>query len=382
MMASPRGGYRMKCPECIYSNPEGVKFCLNCGKNFSSEDEIQDPNQLFYEFASYVDGIPRNHRSIVPNIKNIFSRVFRKHSILEAERLFIVGTAITTPKIEDVKETWPKPWLFARVFIFALLTFLGLHIGLIWFQNINFLPGLIVVGAFAVPLTTLIFFWEMNAPQNIAIYRIIYVVFIGGILSMLAALVFFNLLKNNINPITIGIVEELAKAVTVIYFVRNQKYRYILNGLLIGAAVGAGFAAFETAGYALRSLLTGSFETLYNTLLWRSVLAPGGHVAWAALIGAAFLRARENENFSLSILVKPKFIRIFLLVVLIHALWDTDIPGMFPYGHSILMAISWVVAFRMIQLGLKEIAEKKSQLPEEPKESTVTAKIISKVKQP
>ncbi len=49
------------------------------------------------------------------------------------------------------------------------------------FENINFIPGLIVVNCFAVPFTTLIFFWEMNAPQNIAIYKIVYVVFIGGI---------------------------------------------------------------------------------------------------------------------------------------------------------------------------------------------------------
>ncbi len=34
---------------------------------------------------------------------------------------------------------------------------------------------------------------------------------------MLAALVFFDILKNNINPITIGVSEELAKAVTVIF---------------------------------------------------------------------------------------------------------------------------------------------------------------------
>ncbi|MFK9090737.1 PrsW family glutamic-type intramembrane protease [Bacillus salipaludis] len=64
--------------------------------------------------------------------------------------------------------------------------------------------------------------------------------------------------------IMIGIAEELAKAVTVIYFVRRLKYKYILNGLLLGAAVGAGFAAFETAGYALRGLLSGNIQTLYT----------------------------------------------------------------------------------------------------------------------
>ena len=48
-----------------------------------------------------------------------------------------------------------------------------------------------------------------------------------------------------------GIVEEVAKLLTVVVIMRNVRYKYILNGILFGATVGAGFAAFETAGYAL-----------------------------------------------------------------------------------------------------------------------------------
>ncbi|MEH7303988.1 PrsW family intramembrane metalloprotease [Neobacillus drentensis] len=349
----------MKCQHCVYSNPDGVKFCLNCGEKFFKNNTLEDENSFFYEFAHYVDMVPKFERSIEPKFQNLFSRVFRNHSELEAERLFIVGTALTTPKITEVKDTWPKPWLFARVFIIALLAFVGFYIGVSYFRNVNFIPGLIIVGASAVPFTTLTFFWEMNAPQNIAFYRVIYVVMIGGILSMLVALVFFDILKNMINPITIGIAEELAKAITVITFVRYRKYRFILNGLLIGAAVGAGFAAFETAGYALRALLSGDGAKLYNTILWRGIFAPGGHVAWAALTGAAFCRVQGDHPFNLNMLFRFKFLRVFILVVLIHALWDTPISGMFPYGQVFLMAASWIVVFLLIRAGLKEIGERK-----------------------
>ncbi|MEC1525888.1 PrsW family intramembrane metalloprotease [Neobacillus niacini] len=347
----------MKCPQCVYSNPDEVKFCLSCGEKFLKNNGAEDENSFFYEFAHYVDMVPNVERSIEPKFQNIFSRVFRNHSELEAERLFIVGTALTTPKISEVKETWPKPWLFARVFIIALLIFAGFYIGANYFGNWNFIPGVIIVGAFAVPFSTLIFFWEMNAPQNIAFYRVIYYVLTGGILSMLAAIVFFDILKNNINPITIGIVEELAKAIMVIAFVRYRKYKYILNGLLIGAAVGAGFAAFETAGYALRSLLTGDGANLYNTIMIRGIFAPGGHVAWAALTGAAFCRVQGDHPFNLRMLFRIKFLRVFMLVVAIHALWDTPIQGMFPYGHVFLMIASWIVVFLLIRAGLKEIGK-------------------------
>lgn len=107
----------MKCPHCAYSNSEGVKFCLNCGH------EIVDHNEnysIFYLFAHRVDKIPRNERSVEPKFRNIFSRVFRQHSEMEAERLFIVGTGLTTPKIEEVVNTWPKPWLLQGSFLLRL----------------------------------------------------------------------------------------------------------------------------------------------------------------------------------------------------------------------------------------------------------------------
>lgn len=361
----------MNCPHCDHSNPGGTKRCLKCDHEFL-HDMNTDSNSLFYEFAQLVDGLPMQHRSVRPKLQNIFSRVFRKHSDVEAERLFIVGTSLTTPTIDEVVATWPKPWLFTRVFLIALLSYLGLYMGVSLFGNINFLPGLIVVGAFAVPFTTLIFFWEMNAPQNIAIYKIVYVVFIGGILSLLVALVFYDILRNNINPITIGIVEELSKVVAVIFFVRSLKYKYILNGLLLGAAIGVGFAAFETAGYALRALLSNSYHSLYYTILWRSVFSPGGHVAWAALAGAAICRVQGDSKFRFSMLFQPKFLLIFFLVVALHALWDSPLVGQYPIGQIILTVISWVVVFHMIRVGLTEIIEKKRNL-------TITEKAISRL---
>ena len=358
----------MNCPHCIKAVSEGDPYCLNCGYEFGEEFFLRnktkpEPNSKFYEFANRVDGIPKGHRSVAPKFQNIFSRVFRKHSDIEAERLFIVGTALTTPKLEEVVATWPKPWLFARVFFISLIAYLGLFLGVSFFKNINFVPGLIIVGSFAVPFSTLIFFWEMNAPQNIPIYKIVYVVFIGGILSLLIALVFYDVLgRFDNNPITIGIVEELSKVVAVIFFVRHLQYRYVLNGLLLGAAIGVGFAAFETAGYALRALLSDSFHMLYFTILWRSIFSPGGHVAWAALTGAAMCIVQGDKKFRWGMLFKPKFLSIFAAVVLMHALWDSPLFGQYIFGQVILMAASWVLVFIMIRKGLKQIAEKKWQL--------------------
>ena len=52
-----------------------------------------------------------------------------------------------------------------------------------------------------------------------------------------------------------GVVEEIGKVVIVYWFLRRLGKLSILSGLLIGASVGAGFAAFESAGYALKPVI-------------------------------------------------------------------------------------------------------------------------------
>ena len=94
---------------------------------------------------------------------------------------------------------------------------------------------------------------------------------------------------------------------------RSVRYKYILNGILFGATVGAGFAAFETAGYALNEgFLPGMLQALVNgqsqtaathqgvvlmlqILRLRGVLAPLGHVAWTAVAAGAFWRVKTRQ---------------------------------------------------------------------------------------
>ena len=52
-----------------------------------------------------------------------------------------------------------------------------------------------------------------------------------------------------------GATEETGKALALLIVLGSPRYRWQLNGLLFGAAVGAGFAGFESAGYALGAAL-------------------------------------------------------------------------------------------------------------------------------
>ncbi len=61
------------------------------------------------------------------------------------------------------------------------------------------------------------------------------------------------------------------------------------DGLVIGVAVGMGFAALETMGYAFVALIAsrGDIGAVEQMLLLRGVLSPAGHMAWTGLACAA-----------------------------------------------------------------------------------------------
>ena len=63
------------------------------------------------------------------------------------------------------------------------------------------------------------------------------------------------------------------------------------EGMIIGATVGAGFAAFESSGYALKAFLENADDhgvlNIVGTEAVRAVSAPFGHIMWTAILGGA-----------------------------------------------------------------------------------------------
>lgn len=365
----------MNCPHCDHFREQGAKFCPNCGARLTLDPEAEEKATSEYELTdaslrgvmgNIADTINRAAGVSTPSelkLREVFSGVFDKHTEEDAEQLFFVGTSKTTPELAEVAETWPRPWLFARVFGLVALLYFGLYLGVEWFHNLNLLPGLITMGSFMAPFTILIFFWEMNAPRNISIYQVIKMLFVGGVLSLVAAVVIFNQLGNTASAVIIGIVEEAAKVLVILWFLRGKRYSFILNGLLIGAAIGAGFAAFESAGYALRMVLLSDLHTMYSTLFWRGVLAPGGHIVWAALSAAALCMVKGDRPFAWEMLKDIRFLRMFGIVALLHALWDMPwfTSSEIPILQLLLTLVSWIIAFAMMGAGLREISNLKLQ---------------------
>lgn len=358
------------CPHCGYKNE--VSVCPECGKEVNESDtncpacgyplRKKTANNIITENLDKITGV--KSESYV-SFKDLFKGAFKKHKTEELDDVFVCGTKTTTPDVKDINPQNAGAWVYLKIFIFFLIAYVPVRIGYISYGNANFLPALIMLGAFAMPVTVLIFFFEINIFKNIPFYRVVEYFILGGSLSLITAILFFELdLNTDISTYTgalmVGLLEEAAKATIVALFLfRDKKCKYILNGLLIGAAVGAGFAAFETAGYILRYGMNYGVATMLGTIKVRGFLAPGGHVAWAAIEGAALMLVKGFDKLEKKHLNDKRFLLICLIPIVLHGIWDMPINLPF-YGVPIIMTfLAWIVIIYFINLGLKQVDEAK-----------------------
>ena len=190
--------------------------------------------------------------------------------------------------------------------------------------NSNLIPTLILLGSFLVPFCVMLFVLERIA-GNISTLQVIIAFFIGGITGVLGA----SLLEAGLAPslfsyLGVGFIEEFVKGLLLIIIGWRVMPKTASQGALLGATVGAGFAAFESAGYAFNAAITAhgiDLVTLLQTEILRAILAPVGHVLWTAILGAAiFGAARGRSHFRLSFGIPAAFVGVSLL----HALWDSS----------------------------------------------------------
>lgn len=358
------------CPQCGASNEQ--HFCPECGVKLKG-NEINCPEcgfPLTKKTASNIitenlDKITGAKSENYVTFKDLFKDTFKKHSEEDLDNVFVCGSSSTTPNVKDVNPKKASAWVYFKIFIFFIIAYIPTRIGYINYGNLNFLPAMIMLGAFAVPVTILIFFYEINLFRNIPFYKVIKYFILGGALSLILAILFFSLdintdISTYSGALMVGLIEEVAKAAIVAFFLfKSKNSNYILNGLLIGAAVGAGFAAFETAGYILRYGLAGGDAVMLQTIKIRGFLAPGGHVAWAAIEGAALMYVKGFEKLDKKHLNDKRFLLICLISVVEHGIWDMPIEAPYYLVPIGLTVAAWLVIIYFINLGLKQIDDAK-----------------------
>ena len=387
----------MFCYNCGKELPDGSVFCSYCGTKIttgslnakdgfkkSAEGIGKSATSAMNAFTKNITG-EETGTPVEIRFRDVFSGVFKKHTQKEADELFICGTSLTTPDVKDISKEWPKPWLFSRIFIYlmiasVLLAFLVFNMG-----NYLAVPGLMFVSSMIGPATVAVFFFETNSPRNISVFYTIKVFIIGGLMSLIVTLVIGNYVYQSFNLIGsfgIGFAEELGKAIVAALFINrinvNDKKNYILNGLLIGSAVGAGFAVFETAGYVFAAFLESmqidmgwfsysldleqSMADMMAIIILRGITSIGTHAVWAAISGAALCVVSTKEPITIRSFTSTPFIGAFIVPITLHALWDWEFGGIMKY--LILCILPWFVAFLYFNRGIEEINTEMNQATE------------------
>jgi RsiW-degrading membrane proteinase PrsW (M82 family) len=257
-------------------------------------------------------------------------------------------TSRKKPGFHLLRRLKPHPRLrWIPVLICGSLLYAAVLAALLGTQDILYVPSLLLVGAAVVPITFLTFVGGLPQRGDLSFAQIAGAAVLGGVIgTVVAGSLEFETARTlgSLPNLGIGLIEESAKLAIPATLLLWRKPRP-LEGLVLGVAVGSGFAALETMGYAFAALVAsnGQLDSVTRLLLVRSVTEPGGHAAWTGLAGAALFAIHGSRRRWLGWL---RFVAVFAGVVALHATWDslaTDKGYLFVGGASftLLMATTW-----------------------------------------
>jgi RsiW-degrading membrane proteinase PrsW (M82 family) len=224
-------------------------------------------------------------------------------------------------EVELVKKHSNFAWL--KVLAVGILLYLFSLVIMVLTGNPNLFPTVVMIGNFLVPVTYVAFFYERRYLSQLSLPSTAYTFFYGGLLGVLASSVLEPIFIRQFNPLSIlmvGIIEEGAKILGVMAIARRRRHDSEMDGLILGAAAGMGFAALESMGYAFSAFLLsqGSLSAAVFTTLMRGFLAPIGHGTWTAILASVLFRESRGTRFRWN----GKVMGAYLLVALLHGLWD------------------------------------------------------------
>ncbi len=278
-----------------------------------------------------------------------------------------------TPPVEAPKRH-RRSWL--RVLLIGLLLFIVTTIVMFFTQNPNLYPTVILIGNFLIPVAFVAFLYDHQhlsslKPESIAISFCV-----GGVLGVLGA----SILESFLLPIPsdpnqglsvgggllVGFIEEACKIVAVIIVARRMNHSSEMDGLLLGGAVGMGFAALESTGYAFTVFLLSHGvvgASVVETVI-RGVLAPFGHGTWTAILGAVLFQQSRSNRFRITIPV----ILTYIFVSVLHGFWDglpRTVYFVIPPGIpvSVLTVVLSVVGIVTLIIVYRQAASRRVQQP-------------------
>lgn len=293
--------------------------------------------------------------------KDIFSESFVKHSRADRELAVLTGTIARQVPESQMLSTWHKPWLWWQT-AKAVLAVVALIYATV-FLSFTLLEGTVVsmVDIFTIlppllfPLVIMIFFWEMNIPQNISLGDVGAFYLASAIISFTVTGAAFLLVPGNGMAKYAALREEPAKlvaSIAILWYIQavQKKKIYGMTGLLVGAVVGAAFSGIESVSYALK--FGSDLEGIVRNQLLRGLFSIASHTAFAIPYSCAIALHADNGKIRAGSVVCVDTLVALCLSIALHWLWNSS------EDYLACFALCAVAPFRYIywiRRGLRQI---------------------------
>jgi protease PrsW len=219
-----------------------------------------------------------------------------------------------------------RPWL--GMFVGGVALWVATVAATFITENANLIPTIILLGSFLVPVSFVAYAFA-HADEVVTAQRLLTAFVYGGVLGVLGASILeaeFLRSPSTASYLYVGLIEEVVKLAALWLLARRLPRYTMRDGIVLGATVGFGFAALESAGYAFNALFTNSGLSLMNlveTEVLRGILTPVGHGLWTAILGGVlFSTAARTGRLRLT----GALVGFYLLVAVLHGLWDAAQP--------------------------------------------------------
>lgn len=249
--------------------------------------------------------------------------------------------------------------MWARVLATGFLAWTATTAAVVITSDTTLIASVILIGSFLMPVTFLTWVFERQGltsrrrpgvPTALTTARVTTGFAISGLFAVSVAATAETLLLERFPLVFYGgvaLTEELVKLLVIILVGRSLAYYTRRDGMVLGAAVGFGFAAFESAGYAFNTIVKHGgvdLSLILQTEAVRALLIPVGHGLWTALVGGAlFVAAANHQNrFRITWAV----VGWYFVAVLLHAWWDLSA------GFSV--ALTYLVTHQPISIAAVE----------------------------
>jgi len=248
-----------------------------------------------------------------------------------------------------------------QIFFGGLVLLYLLERTLLATQSLSFVPSVLLLGAFLVPVTFTTYLYERLPEWEVPLPPLAVCFVWGGALgTVVAGSLEYDLLRSLgvLALLGVGLIEEGAKLIFPLIFYFLGRYRSEGAGILFGVSTAMGFAALETMGYGFITLLQsrGNLALLDEVLLARGLTSPAGHAAWTGLVCAVLWRERLRAGRAV---LNGKVAGAFATAVVLHAVWDTfaSVRSSTFVGFLSLELLSLLVAVVSLTLLIRRVRE-------------------------